>query len=63
MPQVVFLVLGAVGAVLAGKWLVREARRVNAELDRVRAATAQTRSERPSLERDPNTGIYRPRGG
>jgi hypothetical protein len=45
------------------RWCAKEVRRVNAELDSVRArATAEPVDRRtlPKLERDPRTGEYRP---
>jgi hypothetical protein len=54
------LVLSAVGAVLVTKLLGREWRRVNAELDRTRAAAVKN-SGIPTLQRDPKTGEYRPK--
>jgi hypothetical protein len=62
MPPVIMWVVGAVGAAVAAKWLAKEWRRVNAELDAVRAQSAgEPRTERKNLKRDPETGIYRPR--
>lgn len=61
MPQFLLLALGAAGAFLAAKWLAREARRVNSELERVKATMAEPPAHRPSLKRDPESGIYRPR--
>ena len=61
MPPVLLWALGAVGAAIVAKWLVKEARRVNAELDAVKARPANEAAERPSLERDPATGVYRPK--
>jgi len=43
-------------------WVVREIRRVNAEIDRVRAASAMETAARkslPTLRRDPATGEWR----
>jgi hypothetical protein len=61
MPPVVIWVLGAVGAAAAGRWLYREARRVNAELHREpSAAPLDERIAARKLVRDPRTGEYRP---
>ena len=66
LPPVIAWTLAAVGAVAISKVLVREWRRVNAELDaqerdsRVRAAEPVTRDELPTLRRDPHSGVYRP---
>ena len=55
--------LAALGAVVVGRWAVREFRRVNAELDALKVARApesDDRSRLPTLRRDPATGEYRP---
>jgi hypothetical protein len=62
MPPVVLWIVGAVGAAAVVKWLAREGRRINAELDAARArASGDSTVRRDDLERDPQTGIYRPR--
>jgi len=62
MPPVIIWFLGAVGVTVVARWLAKEARRVNAELDAARSATVGERAgDRRSLERDPQTGIYRPK--
>ena len=56
------IALGAIGSAVAIRWLVKEVRRINAELDRVRAASnvdPAAREERPTLRRDPRTGDWR----
>jgi len=53
-------IVGAIGAAVVGKWLVKEARRVNAELDAARAHPVGD-ADRPTLTRDPDTGVYRPK--
>jgi hypothetical protein len=58
MPPVILWVLGAVGAAVAARWVVKEARRVNAELDVAKAARAA--EPVPNLIRDPATDQYRP---
>jgi hypothetical protein len=63
IPPLFAWVLGAMGATAVARWAVREKRRVNAELDRVRDAPLGDPSEReklPTLKRDPKTGEYRP---
>jgi hypothetical protein len=57
------VILSAIGAVLVTRLLGREWQRVNAELDRTRAApvTNTERAGLPTLQRDPVTGEYRPR--
>jgi hypothetical protein len=55
--------LAVMGAALVGRWAVREIRRVNAELDVLKAAKAKApvdRSQLRTLRRDPESGVYRP---
>ena len=62
MPPVILWALGAVGAAVAGRWLFREARRVNAELHPNEQPTpVDERTSARKLERDPRTGVYRPK--
>ena len=62
MPPVILWIAGAIGATIVGKWLVKEARRVNAELDAARAAARPVGdADRETLTRDPDTGVYRPK--
>jgi hypothetical protein len=61
MPPLIFWTVGALGATVMTRWLIKETRRINSELDRVKAATADTPADRPVLTRDPKTGIYRPK--
>jgi hypothetical protein len=63
MPPVIIWALGAIGALVVGRWLAREAQRIQAGL-RARDAEpvdATGREEVRTLERDPVTGIYRPK--
>jgi hypothetical protein len=65
IPPVVKLAFGALGAVGAGAavhWLMREARRINDEIDRVQSASQMERARQqalPTLRRDPCTGDWR----
>jgi hypothetical protein len=59
MPPVILFALGVVGAAAAARWLYRESLRINAELHPEPATV--TEQEPIRLERDPNTGVYRPR--
>jgi hypothetical protein len=53
--------LAAVGGAMVVHWAVREARRVNDELERARrAAKISDREVMPTLRRDPVSGEYRP---
>ena len=62
VPPLVKWALAAIGGAAVMHWAVREIRRVNAELDRVKAAPAMDRAARqqlPTLRRDPVTGEWR----
>jgi hypothetical protein len=53
--------LAAVGGALVVHWVVKEARRINEELERAkRAVRISDRENMPILRRDPSTGEYRP---
>ena len=62
MPQLLVLILAAAAIWLGYKWLRKETRRVQTDL---RAAEDALRDKQdreiPTLERDPKTGVYRPR--
>lgn len=63
MPPFIAIALGVVGATVLVRWCVREVRRVNNELDEVRAkgTVEPLDPERlPKLKPDPKTGEYRP---
>jgi hypothetical protein len=63
IPAIVKIALGALGAAAVVHWLVKEARRINRDLERVRAAPAVdpvVRDALPTLRRDPKTGEWRP---
>jgi hypothetical protein len=54
--------MSVLGAAAVVHWVIREVRRVNAELDEVRSARVKEttrREELPTLRRDPRTGEYR----
>ena len=62
IPPLVKLALGAAGATAIVHWIVKEVRRINAELDRVRPAAAGEAMQRqalPTLRRDRYTGDWR----
>jgi hypothetical protein len=62
MPPVIMWIVGAISAAVVAKWLIKEVRRVNAELDAVRArSVAEPARDHPTLKRDPETGVYRPK--
>lgn len=58
-PLVKWTLVAAGGAVLV-HWMIKEARRVNEELDRAkRAVRISERENLPTLRRDPATGDFR----
>ncbi len=61
MPPLILWALGAVGAAFAGRFLYKEARRVNAELHPEEPVPVDERENVRKLERDPDTGVYRPK--
>ena len=62
MPPVILWALGALGTAIAGRWFYKEAQRVNAELHPDEPPSpADERATAPKLERDPQTGVYRPK--
>jgi hypothetical protein len=61
MPPLVAAALATSAAAVAARWLRREWRRVNAELDRAEAAAkVPAKDEVPTLRRDPKSGVWRP---
>jgi hypothetical protein len=62
MPPVIIFALGMVGAAALVRWWSKEVRRVNSELDDVRARAVEPldRNALPTLKPDPKTGEYRP---
>ncbi len=59
MPPLILWALGVAGAAVAGRWLFRESRRVNAKLHPEQPPADDAPPRR--LERDPKTGVYRPK--
>ena len=62
IPAAVKLVLGAIGAAAVIHWVVKEVRRINEELDRLKAAPViepVAREALPTLRRDPHSGEWR----
>jgi hypothetical protein len=65
MHPVLAVTLAMVSATALLRWCAREVRRVNSELERVRAQARAAmepidRNALPTLKRDPVTGEYRP---
>ena len=62
IPPLVKLALGMLAAGAIIHWVVKEVRRINIELERVRTATAidpVARNALPTLRRDPGSGDWR----
>ena len=62
IPAVVKLALGAIGAAAVVHWVVKEVRRINEELDRLKAVLVVetvARGALPTLRRDPQSGEWR----
>jgi hypothetical protein len=60
LPHLAALALGVFGVIALVRLVSREKRRVNDELDVVRANALNDAAQRRTLKRDPRTGIYRP---
>lgn len=63
MSPLVKWTLGVLGTAGVVHWVVKEVRRINGELERVRASRVEEVEPREvlkRLKRDPATGIYRP---
>ena len=59
MPPLLIVTLGLVGAAALVRLIVKERRRVNAELEQARARTRTEQERRATLRRDQD-GVYRP---
>jgi hypothetical protein len=63
MPPLIVVALGALGGTVLVRWALREAQRINHELEEARFAKVREAApdERiQTLHRDPVTGVYRP---
>lgn len=63
MPPLILAIAGVVGGAALVRFVVRESRRINRELDDARHATLDEREALTKLQRDPDTGTYRPPRG
>ena len=64
MPQVLFLAAVAAGLMVARRWYTKERMRIAAELKRAKEAMERRDADSiVALERDPLSGIYRPKQG
>lgn len=61
VPPAIVWTIGTISAAIVAKLVVREWKRVNAELDAARAASVAEAERNPprKLRRDPATGVYR----
>ena len=62
IPPLLKMAFAALGGIAGAYWTVREMRRVNEELERVKAQPAMddaTRRSLPTLRRDPQSGEWR----
>ena len=63
MPPLVAIAFGAIGGAMLVRWAMREAQRINRELDEARLAKVREPARDEglrTLRRDPASGIYRP---
>ncbi len=62
MPQLLVLILAGAALWVGYEWVRKETRRVRSDLREAEEALRRKQErEVPSLERDPETGVYRPR--
>jgi hypothetical protein len=60
IPPLVKFTLGVLGGAAVIHWAIKEVRRFNAELERVKAASTVDPAALPTLRRDPKTDEWRP---
>ncbi|MES1155733.1 MAG: hypothetical protein ABUL48_04815 [Pseudorhodoplanes sp.] len=60
IPHLLAWTLGIAGAAALIRFIAKEHRRVNEELELARTASVQDKAKRPTLRRDPRSGVYRP---
>ena len=63
MPPLIVIAAGALGSAMLVRWAVREARRINHELEEARLAKVREGARNEAvhtLRRDPVSGVYRP---
>ena len=63
MPPAFLWALGAIGAAIGAKLLAEAGRKANRDLEEVRAAKGDERAKIPTLQRDPESGRYKPPRG
>ncbi len=60
MPPLILIAAGILGGAALVRFVVREGKRINRELDEARKAGPVEQESMPKLRRDPDTGTYRP---
>lgn len=60
MPPLILIVAGLVGGAALVRFATRESRRINRELDEARQSKLDGEDAMPKLQRDPDTGKFRP---
>ncbi|CAN5522160.1 hypothetical protein BH10PSE11_BH10PSE11_35330 [soil metagenome] len=60
MPPLILIAAGILGGAALVRFVVREGRRINRELDDARKAKPDEQERMPKLRRDPDSGTYRP---
>lgn len=60
MPPLILIVAGILGGAVLVRLAVREARRINRELDEAREAKLDERNGVRTLRREPGTDTFRP---
>ena len=63
MPPLIVIAFGALGGAVLLRWALKEAQRINQQLDESRLATVRETPDAQrirTLRRDPATGVYRP---
>lgn len=60
MPPLILIAAGILGGAVLMRFVVREGKRINRELDDARKAKPAEQAHMPKLRRDPDTGTYRP---
>ncbi len=60
MPPLILIAAGILGGTALVRFMVREGKRINRELDEARKARPTEQERMPKLRRDPESGTYRP---
>ncbi len=60
MPPLILIAAGILGGAALVRFVVRESKRINRELDDTRKAKPGERERLPKLRPDPESGTYRP---